>query len=333
MLKIKEIIPGLIVCMAIALVSHFLGKMAPSLGSASFAIFIGIFLGNTIFKSKKYLSGSKFSETDLLAYSIVLMGGTLSISSIVAIRFNGVIFIAIQMIGTILVSLILGKLLKFNKKYTYLMASGNAVCGSSAIAAVSEEIKPKEQDKGISITIVNITGTILMFLLPILATKIYGAETLKSSALIGGILQSIGQVIASAKFLTDDILNMATIFKIVRIIFLVIVVMIFGKLCEKESEIKKVTSSKKFSIKIPWFISCFFILCLFNSLIGIPEVISKLFKIISCNFEVIALAGIGMRVKFKDIIEQGPKSLLYGILIGISQMLIALTLISIIIKN
>ena len=118
MLKIKELLLGLLLCISIALASHFLGEIVPSLGAASFAIFIGIFLGNTIFKHKKYLQGSKFSETDLLAYSIVLMGGTLSISSIIAIKFNGVLFIVLQMIGTILVALILGKLLKFNKKYT-----------------------------------------------------------------------------------------------------------------------------------------------------------------------------------------------------------------------
>ena len=194
------------------------------------------------------------------------------------------------------------------------MASGNVVCGSSAIAAVSDEIKPQEKDKGISITVVNITGTILMFLLPIIAAKFYGSETLKSSALLGGILQSVGQVIASAKFMIENIVNMSTIFKIVRIIFIVIVVIVFGKLCEKDNNVK----SKKFKIKIPWFITCFFILCLFNSIIGIPMVVSKAFKWISGNFEVIALAGIGMRVKFKDIIEQGSKSLLYGLLVGVA---------------
>lgn len=51
---------------------------------------MGIFLGNTLFKSDKYDEGTKFSEKDLLNYSIVLMGASLNIIDIMALGFNGV---------------------------------------------------------------------------------------------------------------------------------------------------------------------------------------------------------------------------------------------------
>ena len=57
-------------------------------------------------------------------------------------------------------------------------------------------------------------------------------------------------------------------------------------------------------------------------------IISTTAKTISSQFEIIALAAIGMRVKFKDLIKEGPKAMLYGCLTGGSQVIIAFILIA-----
>ncbi|UTY40110.1 putative sulfate exporter family transporter [Allocoprobacillus halotolerans] len=62
---------------------------------------------------------------------------------------------------------------------------GNAVCGSSAIGTVSPIVEADSKDKGISITIVNVTGTILMVVLPLLTGLLYHHDTLQTSAMIG----------------------------------------------------------------------------------------------------------------------------------------------------
>jgi len=87
----------------------------------------------------------------------------------------------------------------------------------SAIGSVSPVIKAKDSDKVIAITIVNVTGTILMILLPLITSILYNNDVLQSSALMGGILQSVGQVIGSAKFIGDPVVELATVFKIIRI--------------------------------------------------------------------------------------------------------------------
>lgn len=99
--KSKSILPGLFICLIIGIIAEVLGKSFPTIGAATFAIFIGIFLGNTLFKSDKYDEGTKFSEKDLLNYSIVLMGASLNIIDIMALGFNGVFYIAILMTLTI----------------------------------------------------------------------------------------------------------------------------------------------------------------------------------------------------------------------------------------
>ena len=100
--KIKDIMPGLFVSILVALASMFIGKFVPSLGAASIAIFLGMFVGNVFLNQKVFQRGYKYSETDLLSYSIVLLGATLSISTISEIGFSGVIFIILQMTITII---------------------------------------------------------------------------------------------------------------------------------------------------------------------------------------------------------------------------------------
>ncbi len=329
--KIKLIIPGLIISIFVAIIGKVFGIIFPTIGAASFAIVIGVIFGNTIFNKPKYNKGFNFSEKDLLSYSIVLMGATINFMQIASLGFNGVLFVAIQMILTILATYYIGKKLGFSQKYSLLMCSGNAVCGSSAIAATAPTILASDKDKAISVTVVNLTGTILMFILPIITGFIYKNSITETSAIIGGTLQSVGQVIASAKFINEDVVTIATIFKIIRIMFLIFVVIGFSRINVKHEEHvskKEILEREKSShVGIPWYITGFFILCIINSLGLIPISIQKTFKFISSNFEVIALAAIGLKVKFSDLIKEGPKSMAYGLLVGTFQVICAITLI------
>lgn len=344
-MKIKKIIPGFIMCSLIAYIGTLLGGYFPKVGGASFAIILGIVVGNTLAKNEIFAEGSAFSESNLLSYSIVLLGGTLSIWNVLNVGVKGLSFIVLQMCITIAAALYIGRKMNFTKKFTYLMGSGNAVCGSSAIAAVAPVVKPERTDLGISITIVNLVGTLLMFLLPLTSKVIFHGDVTMTSALIGGILQSVGQVIGAGQLMNKEILELATIFKIVRIIFIVAVVAYLGRktssdnMKEVESEIEVETNEISLeeaqgkSVKklhIPWYIKGFFIFTLMNTAGVFPESISHTFHLISSKFEIIALAGIGMRVKFSTLFSQGPKAIKYGLAIGVVQVVSAISLIEVI---
>ncbi len=116
------------------------------------------------------------------------------------------------------------------------MASGNAVCGSSAIAAVEPVIGAETSEKRTSIAMVNLMGTILMLSLPFLGTWIFGNNDLLRGALIGGTEQSVGQVVASATMVNPNTTTLATLFKIMRIIMLVFVVLYFGFISKKTNK-------------------------------------------------------------------------------------------------
>ena len=331
MRKVKEIFPGLVVSVSVGIISILLGRFIPKLGAATIAIFLGMFVGNLFLNQDIFQKGYKFSETDLLSYSIVLLGATLSVSTLMELGIGGITFIVVQMTITIIGALYIVKKLGFGQNFRFMMASGNAVCGSSAIAATAPVIDADDKEKGIVITIVNVTGIFLMFLLPLIANLLYNLEPMKTSGLIGGTLQSVGQVVASGAMVSEEVKDLATIFKIVRVILLVVVVLIFGHLKHKTNEeiVEEIKDVKKGKIKVPWYVIGFFITCALFSIGIISPALSDVCKAVSNKLEIFALAAIGLKVNVKDLIKQGKAVSLYGLFVGVLQIISAVILISI----
>nr|WP_213016891.1 putative sulfate exporter family transporter [Desemzia sp. RIT 804] len=321
----------------VSLISQYLANFLPNVGAALIAIFLGILLGNTVLNKPYLKSGTKFSEKALLEWSIVLNGLILDFQIIKQVGSTGFIFVILQMVLTILFAYWIGRTMKFNKKMSLLMGAGNAVCGSSAIGTVSPVINADKKDKAMSITIVNVIGTILMVSLPILSSVLYHHEVVQTSALIGGTVQSIGQVVASAKLVSMDVTNLSIVFKLMRVLLIVGIALYFSKLNTKEEEplFSKTTSDSTTEVKkgssllnIPWFIIGFFILFMLRSFLPLPSLMVHSSEVISNQFEITALAAIGLQVKFSDILKEGPRTMLYGLLIGCFQIVLAVILIS-----
>lgn len=334
MKNIKQILPGLLVSIGVGLISIFLSRLVPKLGAATISIFLGMIVGNLFLNQDIFQKGYKFSETDLLSYSIVLLGATLSVSTLMKLGINGILFIVVQMAVTIIGTLYIGKKLGFGQNFRFMMASGNAVCGSSAIAATAPVIDADDKEKGIVITIVNVIGIFLMFLLPVIAKFLYNHSPMPTSALIGGTLQSVGQVVASGSMINEEVKELSTIFKIVRVILLVVVVLIFGHLKHKTNEEiieEEIVDLEKGKVKIPWYVIGFFIMCALFSMGLISDNLSLLCKSLSNKLEIFALAAIGLKVNIKDLIKQGKAVSLYGLFVGLLQIVSAVILIFILI--
>lgn len=234
-------------------------------------------------------------------------------------------FIVCQMVLTIVAAYVISRKFGFGKKFSLMMGAGNAVCGSSAIGTVAPILEADSKDKGISITCVNILGTVLMIFLPVLASILYASETLPTSALIGGTVQSVGQVIASAKLVNDSVVEMATIFKLIRVLLLVGIALSFERLnleVGKHLFSPKVKKKKKNQSGNPLVHSCFLICFILRSTGYVPSFILLWAKKISTQFEIIALAAIGLRVKFSDILKEGVQAFTASLLIGVCQILL-----------
>ncbi|WP_088072890.1 YeiH family protein [Gottfriedia luciferensis] len=325
MKTIFNVFPGLVFCLVIALISQTLSIYLP-FGAATFSILIGLFIGNSFRIKSNFEGGRKFAESKLLEVSIFLLGSTISAQMISLLGLKGVFLIVMQMCLVIIFTIWLGEKLGFGVNFSYLMASGNAVCGSSAIGATAPAIHATGEEKGLAVTLVNMMGTVLMFVLPVIASVIYHSETLPTSALIGSTLQSVGQVVASGSLVNDEVKNYATLFKLIRVIFLVVVVFCLSNI--KKRNVAEY-SNEKVKIQFPWYIIGFLILCGLNSIGSIPSWASNLSNNTSHLLEIIALAAIGLNVNLKMIIKQGRSLSLYALSIVGFQIIIAIVFIQI----
>lgn len=318
---------GGLVCLILALIAKKAVVLAPSLGSTSFAIILGIIAGNTIATDKRLAPGVVYAEKKLLPLAIMFLGVTLNIGDVLAVGGRGIIYILIIMSVVIGSSIKLGRILGFTKEFSMLLGAGNAVCGSSAIAAASPIVGAKEDEVGISVAVVNLMGTIFMFILPVVAVKVLHLNDVDAGALIGGTLQSVGQVAASGGMIDTRVQTYATLFKMLRVVMLGGVILLYSYILKKEEKMHQ--KGVRGKMGIPPFIMGFFLLCILTSLSLIPQMGVGAIKTASKWLMLVAMAGIGMRIKVSELLKEGPKALLAGTVLTLIQIGVAVVLIGI----
>ncbi|MEJ6399848.1 YeiH family protein [Nicoliella lavandulae] len=334
---IKQRVPGFGVALLIAIISQLLTLVIPDLGAATIAILLGIILGNTFVRQPILTAGTKFAEKRLLEYSVMLLGLTITFQTILQLHWSGLLFIILQMTITICAAIMIGKWLQFDDGIYLSMAGGNAVCGSSAIASIKPVIGASDEDAGMAITLVNLMGTVLMLLLPILGTVVFGNVDLTRGALIGGTVQSVGQVIASATMVNQSTVEFATLFKIMRIIMLVVIVLVFSRIHQHNVSAEQTVEAVETDVKkhkidfLPWYVLWFLIFCIANSLVHLPNFIGTFAHFLSSWCEIIALAAIGLRLNLSAFLKAGKRFAIYSIGVGAIQVVAALILIKLLI--
>ncbi|WP_430619257.1 YeiH family protein [Enterococcus sp. DIV0802b] len=319
------ILPGLFLSFSVAVIARIMALAVPKLGGATLAILLGIILGNTLFKQERYQVGTKVAESRLLEYSVVLLGFTVTFQTISEMGLRGFLFILLLMSLVITAAYLIGKKKGFNQKMSLMMAGGNAVCGASAIAAIAPAIDADDEEKGQIITLVNLLGTVMMLTLPFLGLALYGDDLLQKSALLGGTLQSVGQVVAGASLIDADTVKYAMLFKIARIIMLAVVVIVFERMTTKTPT--KTKGKGKLRLPIPWYVLGFLTICILNSFLPLPSWLNEGAHFISTWFETTALAAIGLRLDFRKFLKEGPRFLFYGLSVGAVQTVGAVALI------
>jgi uncharacterized integral membrane protein (TIGR00698 family) len=290
------------------------------MSGVTLAIIIGLIIGNIFNLKSVYDAGITFSAKTILALAIMLMGLKLEVSVLNELGIAAILIIILMVFITILAGFIIGKMFGLNKSFSVLLGVGNGICGSSAIAASAPVIGNNEEEIGLSISVVNLLGTIGIFTLPLIANILNFSET-NSGLIIGSTLQATGQVVAAGFSINEFVGKISTIVKMGRILTLGPVVIILNLIFANND------SSIKDKISVPPFILGFLIFSIISSLKIIPNNIIFILKNTSSFLLIIVMAGIGLRIKISSLINQGPKALTVGVLIAFTQVSTAAFLI------
>jgi len=308
---------GIALTSIIAILAYLLSSFI-SIGSVVIAIILGIIIANTIKLDSKYSSGITYSEKSILAFAIALMGINLDFSILANLGVGAIVLIVLSMILTIYSSIIIGKILGLDKKFALMLGIGNAVCGASAIGATKTIVKAKDDEVGISIAVVNLLGTVGIFIVPIIALFL-GLNEINSGILVGNTLQAVGQVVAGGFTISHSAGESATIVKMGRVLMLTPLIVIL--LIVLKDNVQQNSNEQKSILKnIPMFIIGFIVLSIVASFQILPEMIVEIIANISKYALIIAMAGIGLKITFSSIKANGKKALILGSIVFVIQI-------------
>jgi len=308
---------GIALTLVIAVIAFLLSSYI-AIGSVAIAIILGIIIANTIKLDSKYSSGITYSEKSILAFAIALMGINLDFSILASLGIGAIVLIILSMILTIYSSIIIGKILGLDKKFALMLGIGNGVCGASAIGATKAIVKAKDDEVGISIAVVNLLGTIGIFIVPTIAL-ILGLNEVNSGILVGNTLQAVGQVLAGGFSISDSSGQSATIVKMGRVLMLTPLIVIL-LIVLKDNVDQSKNNSKSILKNIPMFIIGFILLSIVASLQVLPSMIVEIIANISKYALIIAMAGIGLKITFSSIKSNGKKALILGSIVFFIQI-------------
>ena len=330
--KYKSYTRGLLASIAVAIVSITITQFI-SFSTATIAIIVGMIIGNIFYSTfhaeeSQFKSGVKFAEKDLLMFAIALMGINLNFTMLANLGVKTILIIVLGMVFTIFMGVLLGKLFKLNPKLSLMIGIGNGVCGSSAIAATSSIAKVKSNDIGISIALVNLMGTIGIFLAPFLA-HLLGFSDIQAGVFTGNTLQAVGQAVAAGFSISDEAGHYATVVKMGRVLLLVPLVLILIYIAKKESMKEAEEVSQKGKIGIPSFILWFVFFSVIASLGLLPKEAETLIASVSHYITLIAMSAIGLMIHFGTIIKSAGtafkvSSVLFALQLMFSALLISM---------
>lgn len=216
----RTAVAGVSVATLLGVVSIGLGGLLPFLGAATTALLLGLLAGPWLRADPRTAPGTTWTAKSLLAITIVLLGATLQPTAITSLGVSGLAFIATSVATTLAVGTLIGRALGLPMGIAALVAVGNAICGTSAIAATAPLLREEDGDAGVAIGVIHALGLVGLVGLPVLTT-VLALEPVEAGMVVGGSLQAVGHVVAASFSLGETTGDVALTVKMARVMMLV----------------------------------------------------------------------------------------------------------------
>ncbi len=250
--------------------------------------------------------GIAFSAKTLLEVAVVLLGGTVSGATLIAVGPALLVGTALVVIFAITLSLVIGRTLGLSTRLAVLVACGNSICGNSAIAAVAPVVRANGDDVAKSIAFTAVLGIAVVLLLPVVATALR-LDGLQAGALAGLTVYAVPQVIAASAPFGATAVQMGTLVKLIR-------VMMLGPVCFVLSIALRGGAQSAASRKrpvgltlVPWFVLGFLALLVARSLGLLSARVGATGGTIASVLTIIAMAALGLGVNIRDVTTAGGR--------------------------
>ncbi len=267
-----------------------------------FSLTIGLIIGFSVVNPIQKIT--KPVTKYLLQACVVGLGFGMDFMKVIDAGKTGIIFTLITIFGALALGLLLGKILKVSGKITYLISCGTAICGGSAIAAVSPSIDADEKEISMSMATVFTLNAIALLLFPYIG-HLLGLTQYQFGLWSAIAIHDTSSVVGAAAAYGDEALTIATSIKLARALWIIPLVLVTALVYGKKAGMAS----------FPLFILLFILASLANTYLNIPPEISKGIVNISKSGLSITLLLIGANISVNNIRETGFKAFLLGFLL------------------
>lgn len=274
--------------------------------TAPMALFCGILFA--FLKIEKPFEFKRYSSP-LLQYSVVLMGFDMSLQQVIEVSSKGILLTACSVLLVFLFGMLSGKWLKVDRNTAMLISSGTAICGGSAIAAVSPIINAKDNQISFALTVVFVLNAIALFIFPPLGHALNMEET-NFGYWAAIAIHDTSSVVGAGAAYGNEALQTAVAVKLARTLWIIPLSFLVLWLNRRNNAVKG-------KVKIPWFILYFVLAILIAAFLPQGQAVYEQLAFLGRRGMVVALFLIGCGFSFEDLKRAGLKSFLLGILLWI----------------
>ena len=270
------------------------------------ALFTG--LAFALLCGQAYPKFNKKVSKKLLQYSVIGLGFGMNLHASLASGKEGMLFTIISVIGTMLIGMFIGmKILKMNRDTSYLISSGTAICGGSAIAAVGPVIKAKDSDMSVALATIFVLNAIALFIFPTIGEWI-GLTQQQFGTWAAIAIHDTSSVVGAGAAYGEEALQVATTIKLTRALWIIPLALVTSVIFRNSSN----------KISIPWFILWFVVAILLNTYVldGMPQV-GKAIAGVARKGLIITMFFIGASLSTDTLKAVGIKPLVQGVMLWV----------------
>ena len=338
--KIIDIFPGVILALIFCLFSQginnvigieLFGTPKSPISTVMIAILLGIIMGNAFTPRPGMMIGLDFTQKYILKLGIIFLGIRLSFEEFLKFGTVAIPLIIVCILSVLVLIKLLIKKVPISSKMSYLIAIGTSVCGATAIVAMAPVIDAKKSEVAYAIANITLFGVISMLVYPYFAEWYFNAEPLQAGLFLGTAIHETSQVAAAGliydqQFNSPETLNVATVTKLIRNTFLVIMVPLFGFLYNRGK-----VKDKNYSIFsiFPYFVLGFIgmiivrnfgdqIFTMENGSFQYWKAFIGYIKSIATVFLTMAMAAVGISINLNELKSMGYKPFIVGLIAAVT---------------
>lgn len=323
--------PGLALVIAVALAAHWLGAFEVRTWGRAIvdplvlAILIGMLVRATLGPRDWLNEGVSFAAKDVLEVAVVLLGASVNLAAMRAaglpLALGLVVFVALSLV----LGISIGRLLGLSPQLAVLIASGNAICGNSAIAAVAPSIKASREDTASAVAFTALLGMVAVFTLPFLMTPL-GLSHEGFGVVAGSTVYAVPQVLAAAYPVSNAAGEMATLVKLTRVLLLGPVVIVIAAWWQRSTHAESAPATASSGLWLPWFIIGFAILAALRATGLLSTANAEFASAAAHRLTLLAMAGLGLSVDLREVRRVGPRAAVAATLGLLTMLVLALLL-------